>query len=140
MELNSSEHKNKYNYTDTNYQSNNWSQYQIMVLKTLEDHTKILKELSTDINSVKERLNIAEVVHQNWRSNYDKMLTLLKSEIDFNSEEIKKIDNRVKKIENDDVISEKISVKTKAFWGILGGIFVILIDIVSKLFDFIIKK
>lgn len=121
---------------------NGWSKYEMAVLQRLEDHTRLLQNLTNETNSIKQQMAISDIVAKNWRESVDKTMKDLKDEIEFilDENEQKSLTHRVMVIEEDKKVENKASLKLKAFWGIVGGGVIILIDIFIKTFDFIAKR
>jgi len=128
------DHFGRRNY-DENGNGNGWSRYQIMVLQQLTDHTKLLQALMSEINTIKQQIAITDIVSKNWRDQADKSIQELKEDVDFILEDETGINNRLKQIEENTKIEEKSSLKMKAFWGVVGGIAVVVIDFAIRIIN-----
>jgi hypothetical protein len=117
-----------------------WSKYQIMVLQQLSDHTKLLQALMSEMNSMRQQIAITDIVSKNWRDQADKVIQELKEDVEFILEDDAGINKRLKSIEENTKVEEKSSLKIKAFWGLLGGAVVVIVDIAIRLFTLIQSK
>lgn len=125
---------------DENGNGNGWSRYQIMVLQQLTDHTKLLQALMSEINTIKQQIAINDIISKNWRDQADKSIQELKEDVDFILEDETGINQRLKQIEENTKVEEKSSLKIKAFWGILGGAIVVVVDVVVRVLSLINSK
>jgi len=125
---------------DENGNGNGWSRYQIMVLQQLTDHTKLLQALMSEINTIKQQIAITDIVSKNWRDQADKLIAELKDDVEYILEDEGGINQRLKHIEENTKVEEKSNLKAKAFWGILGGIAVVVIDFAIKIINVINTK
>jgi len=119
---------------------NGWSRYQIMVLQQLTDHTKLLQALMSEINTIKQQIAITDIVSKNWRDQADRSIQELKQDVEFILEDETGINQRLKHIEDNTKIEEKSSLKIKAFWGLLGGAIVVIIDVTIRVVSLISSK
>jgi hypothetical protein len=119
---------------------NGWSRYQIMVLQQLTDHTKLLQALMSEVNTVKQQIAITEIISKTWRDQADKSIDELKDEVNFILEYERGINQRLKHIEENTKVEEKSSLKIKAFWGLLGGAVVVVVDIVIRIITLVNSK
>lgn len=131
------DHFGRRNYDEN---GNGWSRYQIMVLQQLTDHTKLLQALMSEINTIKQQIAITDIVSKNWRDQADRSIQELKEDVEFILEDETGINQRLKHIENNTKIEEKSSLKIKAFWGLLGGAIVVIVDIVLRIFNLLQSK
>jgi hypothetical protein len=125
---------------DENGNGNGWSRYQIMVLQQLTDHTKLLQALMSEINTIKQQIAITDIVSKNWRDQADRSIQELKDDVEFILEDEGGINQRLKSIEDNTKIEEKSSLKIKAFWGLLGGAVVVIIDVTIRVVSLIGSK
>lgn len=125
---------------DENGNGNGWSRYQIMVLQQLTDHTKLLQALMSEINTIKQQIAISDIVSKNWRDQADKSIGELKDDVEFILEDEAGLNQRLKHIEETVKVEEKSSLKIKAFWGILGGAVVVVVDVVVRVLSLINSK
>lgn len=125
---------------DENGNGNGWSRYQIMVLQQLTDHTKLLQALMSEINTIKQQIAISDIISKNWRDQADKSISELKDDVEFILEDEAGLNQRLKHIEENVKVEEKSSLKAKAFWGVLGGIAVVVIDFAIKIINVINTK
>jgi len=121
------------------YEGNGWSKYQLLVLQTLTDHTSLIKSVHDEINELKKQAAVDSNEMSNWRKNYDSEL----DEFRDNCEEIKKkvesVDHRLKNIEDDKILEKRVTIRNKATWGALGGLIIVVVDIVLKALGFFFK-
>jgi hypothetical protein len=125
-------------YDESN--GNGWSRYQIMVLQQLTDHTKLLQALMSEVNNVKQQIAISDIVSKHWRDQADKSIDELKEDIEFIFDDEKGLNSRVRTLEENSKIEEKSTMKVKAFWGIIGGGFVIAADLLIKVYNLLSDK
>lgn len=114
---------------------NGWSRYQIMVLQQLTDHTKLLQALMSEINTIKQQIAINDIISKNWRDQADKSIQELKEDVEFILEDEQGVNKRLKSIEENTKVEEKSSLKMKAFWGVVGGIAVVVIDFAIRIIN-----
>jgi hypothetical protein len=131
------DHFGRRNYDEN---GNGWSRYQIMVLQQLTDHTKLLQALMSEINTIKQQIAITDIVSKNWRDQADRSIQELKEDVEFILEDETGINQRLKHIEDNTKIEEKSSLKIKAFWGLLGGAVVVIIDVTIRVVSLIGSK
>lgn len=136
---NKEEQCSRRNY-DENGANNNWSRYQIMVLQQLTDHTKLLQALMSEINTIKQQIAINDIISKNWRDQADKSIQELKDDVEFILEDDNGINKRLKNIEENTKVEEKSSLKIKAFWGLLGGAAVVVVDILIRIISLVQSK
>lgn len=140
--LTTTEHKDEMGRRlyDENGNGNGWSRYQIMVLQQLTDHTKLLQALMSEINTIKQQIAISDIISKNWRDQADKSIQELKEDVDFIMEDEGGINQRLRHIEENAKVEEKSTLKVKAFWGLLGGVIVVVVDLGIKLINIINTK
>jgi len=140
--LGATEHKEDFGRRlyDENGNGNGWSRYQIMVLQQLTDHTKLLQALMSEINTIKQQIAISDIISKNWRDQADKTISELKDDVEFILEDEAGLNQRLKHIEENTKIEEKSSLKIKAFWGILGGAVVVVVDVTVRILTLINNK
>ena len=131
------DHFGRRNYDEN---GNGWSRYQIMVFQQLTDHTKLLQALMSEINTIKQQIAITDIVSKNWRDQADRSIQELKDDVEFILEDEGGINQRLKSIEDNTKIEEKSSLKIKAFWGLLGGAVVVIIDVTIRVVSLIGSK
>lgn len=117
------------------YQGNGWSQYQIFVLKQLDDHGKFLER----------------VAQRN--SDTDLMIKMMQKEIEQNKEMMVKLEEllesfvkersvdkeKVAKLEKEQEFEERLKSKSKLVWGTIGAVVMGIFSILMQLFDKIVK-
>jgi trans-aconitate methyltransferase len=111
-----------------------------MVLQQLTDHTKLLQALMSEINTIKQQIAITDIVSKNWRDQADRSIQELKDDVEFILEDEGGINQRLKSIEDNTKIEEKSSLKIKAFWGLLGGAVVVIVDLAIRVVSLISSK
>jgi lipid II:glycine glycyltransferase (peptidoglycan interpeptide bridge formation enzyme) len=123
------------------YRGNGWSKYQLMVLKQLEDHAKLLDNLNKQYNQISSDNKIAEINFNNWKHELSKEINLINKSVDRISTNLSEITDlqdkdsigsRLKKIETEDVFQERLNGKTKALWGMVGAAVVFLGNILVQ--------
>jgi len=125
---------------DEHGNGNGWSRYQIMVLQQLTDHTKLLQALMSEINTIKQQIAINDIISKNWRDQADKSIEELKSDVEFILEDEQGLNTRLKHIEENTKVEQKSSLKIKAFWGIIGGTAVVIVDFAIRIIETIGSK
>jgi hypothetical protein len=140
--LGTAEHKEDFGRRlyDENGNGNGWSRYQIMVLQQLTDHTKLLQALMSEINTIKQQIAISDIISKNWRDQADKTIGELKDDVEFILEDEAGLNTRLKHIEESVKIEEKSSLKIKAFWGLLGGAVVVIVDLAIRVITLVNSK
>lgn len=112
------------------YKGNGWSKYQLMVLKQLEDHAKLLDNLNKQYNQISYDNKVAEINFNNWKEQLSKEIGVINKTVDRISTNLSDITNlededslgfRLRKIETEDVIQERMNGKAKALWGMIGA-------------------
>lgn len=113
------------------YSGNGWSQYQIFVLKQLEDHNSLM----------------ARFIEKN--NDFSVSVKLMQKEIQGNSERIREVENtlkevieekkdnsgRIKNLENEKEIRDQVDLKTKMIWGTIGGGIITALTVIANLFE-----
>lgn len=122
------------------YDNGGWAKHQLMVMALLESHTTMLKDLSTDINSMKRDVAIATNDTKNWRDNINEKIVYIRKDLDSILNDDEGLTYRVKMLENGIKIDQQSDIKFKGSWALIGGIFVIVIDILAKALEFFIHK
>jgi hypothetical protein len=125
---------------DNVYDGNGWSQYQILVLDTLKDHTLMLKEVMTEINSLKQQNAVIDILNKNWRDNYDKNLATFNNDLTNIRKEITEIDERISPIEDQLMVEEKSTLRMKGMWAVIGSTVVIVINLLIEGIKFYFHK
>lgn len=117
----------------TVYQGNGWSQYQMYVLKQLDDHNKILEKLVDKLGHITTQLELRQqeldAVKKEFRS--------INDNLDVLAEEDEKIAKVLQAIETDKVVA----IKTKAVWASIGGgaiaVLSILLQVIGHALKFV---
>ena len=122
------------------YDNNGWAKHQLMVLAQLEGHTLMLKDLIKEIAEIKQEIAVSAVDAKNWRTNVDNKISSIQNDLDYIWNDDKGIDYRVKMLEDTLKIEKQSTLKFKGSWALIGGVGVIVIDIVMKALEFLIHK
>jgi hypothetical protein len=122
------------------YSGNGWSQYQLLVLETLRDHTAMLKEVMSEMNSLKQQNAVLDIINKNWREGYDKNLADIKTDVEQSQKDLVSLDERVDTLEINTKTEEKINLKMKGAWAAIGGGLIVIVELGLKLIEFLYHK
>lgn len=111
------------------YDGNGWSKYQIMVLAQLEGHTKLLENLMNDLSGMNKTIAVSENEYKNWQKNVDRELVDIDKKMNFILHDDRGVNSRLRFLEENGRVEEKSNLKLKAFWGIIGGALIVVINI-----------
>ena len=122
------------------YEGNGWSKYQKLVMAQLEDHTRILEKINYDNNTIQQKLALIEQSTQIWRENITTKIIDLRSDVDYMWNDKEGFHNRIRVLEDNIKIEKESTLKFKGSWALIGGVGVILLDLVMKTLEFFIHK
>ena len=122
------------------YEGNGWSKYQKLVMAQLEDHTRILEKINSDNNTRQQKLALIEQSTQIWRENITTKIIDLRSDVDYMWNDKEGFHNRIRVLEDNIKIEKESTLKFKGSWALIGGVGVILLDLVMKTLEFFIHK
>jgi hypothetical protein len=117
------------------YEGNGWSKYQIMVLQQLDDHNKILQNLNEEIVNLKQNVAVSETELKMWRAQTMSSLERLTDEVDEILYDESGLSNKVRALEKDNEVEEKLDLKSKAMWAVVGGASMFVINIIIKFIE-----
>lgn len=123
------------------YEGNGWSKYQMLVLAQLQEHKELFKEIVADIAQIKKKDAVDDANFIHWKSNIDKQCREVEEKITSIQVSIGKehgINDRLDDIEVEHKSNEKADIKIKGFWAAMGGIIIILINIIIKVVEILI--
>jgi hypothetical protein len=127
-------------YTQSNinkYEGNGWSKYQLMVLQQLDDHNKVLQNLNKEIVDLKQTIAVSEAEQKMWKAQIISLSDNLTEKIDYILYDDNSVASRLNKIEKNNEVQERTSMKIKAVWAFYGAILVFLIEFFGKILPFI---
>lgn len=122
------------------YEGNGWSKYQIMVLQQLDDHNKILQNLNEEIVNLKQNVAVSETELKMWRAQTMSSIERLTDEVDEILYDEAGLSNKVRALEKDNEVEEKIDLKSKAMWAVVGGVFMFAVNIIIKFVEVVWKQ
>lgn len=122
------------------YEGNGWSKYQKLVMVQLEDHTRLLEKINADNNSIKQKLALMEQSTQIWREDITIKITDLRNDVDYMWNDKEGFNNRIKILEDNLKIDKESTLKFKGSWVLIGGIGVIILDLLMKTLEFFVHK
>ena len=105
-----------------NYEGNGWSKYQIMVLQQLDDHNAVLQNLNKEIIELKQNMAVSETELKMWRAQTMLSIEKLTEEVDEILYDESGLSYKIRALEKNNEVEEKVSLKTKAMWAMLGAI------------------
>ena len=114
------------------YEGNGWSKYQIMVLQQLDDHNKILQNLNEEIVNLKQNVAVSETELKMWRAQTMSSIERLTEEVDEILYDEAGLSNKVRALEKDNEIEEKLDLKSRAMWAVVGGASMFIINLIIK--------
>lgn len=120
---------------DSSYKGNGWSQYQIFVLKQLDDHGNFLEKIVSRNSITDTSLSLMQKeIEQN-----SKMIKKIEEILEISREENKKYRDKIGELEKEKEFELRLRAKSKVFWGTIGALFMAAISIIFQLFDKIFK-
>ena len=122
------------------YEGNGWSKYQIMVLQQLDDHNKILQNLNEEIVNLKQNVAVSETELKMWRAQTMSSIERLTEEVDVILYDESGLSNKVRALEKDNEVEEKLDLKSKAMWAVVGGVLMFVANILIKFVEVIWKQ
>ena len=122
------------------YEGNGWSKYQIMVLQQLDDHNKILQNLNEEIVNLKQNVAASETELKMWRAQTMSSIERLTEEVDEILYDESGLSNKVRALEKDNEVEEKLDLKSKAMWAVVGGVLMFVANILIKFVEVIWKQ
>jgi len=122
------------------YEGNGWSKYQKLVMAQLEDHTRILEKIIVDNNDIKQKLALMDQFTQIWRTDATTKMIDLRSDINHMWNNEKGFNHRIKVLEDVHKIENESTLKFKGSWAIIGGVSVVVLDLLIKALEFFIQK
>ena len=122
------------------YEGNGWAKYQIMVLQQLDDHNKILQNLNEEIVNLKQNVAVSETELKMWRAQTMSSIERLTEEVDVILYDESGLSNKVRALEKDNEVEEKLDLKSKAMWAVVGGVLMFVANILIKFVEVIWKQ
>ena len=123
-----------------NYEGNGWSKYQILVLQQLDDHNKILQNLNQELVDIKQNVAVSETELKMWRAQTMSSIERLTDEVDQILYDEAGLSNKVRALEKDNEVEEKITMKSKAIWAVVGGVLMFVVNLIIKMAEVIWKQ
>ncbi len=121
------------------YEGNGWSKYQIMVLQQLEDHNRVLENLNKEVVSIKQQIAVSDTEIKLWRSSTMSKLSILEEKMSHVLYDDTGLNKRVSDIQKHFDVEEKVDLKIKAMWALIGAVAAVVINIVTKIAEYWIK-
>lgn len=122
-----------------NYEGNGWSKYQIMVLQQLEDHNAVLQNLNKELIELKQNMAVSETELKMWRAQTMLSIEKLTEEVDEILYDESGLSYKIRALERNNEVEEKVSLKTKAIWAMLGAILTFLASFGAKVVEIFLK-
>jgi hypothetical protein len=122
-----------------NYEGNGWSKYQIMVLQQLEDHNAVLQNLNKELIELKQNMAVSETELKMWRAQTMLSIEKLTEEVDEILYDESGLSYKIRALERNNEVDEKVSLKTKAIWAMLGAILTFLASFGAKVVEIFLK-
>jgi hypothetical protein len=119
------------------YEGNGWSKYQLLVLQQLDDHNKVLQNLNKEIVDLKQTIAVSEAEQKMWKAQIITLSDNLTEKIDYILYDDNSVASRLSKIEKNNEVQERTSLKIKAVWAFYGAILVFLIEFFGKILPII---
>ena len=127
--------------TEQNFDSKKgWSQYQILVLQSLRDHTTMLKEVMEKISMLEKQNAVLDILNKNWRDNYDKNLSVFNNDLISTRQDITDLEERLRPIEEKHLMEEKSTLRLKSIWAVIGSAAVIGINLIVEAVKYYLSK
>ena len=127
-------------FAKNGYEGNGWSRYQIMVLQQLEDHTTLLQNLADKVNILESTAAVASALTENNKKIADRQIQELQDDIDYILNSETGTTSRIRVLENEVKLTERVTRHTKAFWGAIGAAAVGGVGIILEIIKFIIEN
>lgn len=122
-----------------NYEGNGWSKYQIMVLQQLDDHNAVLQNLNKELIELKQNMAVSETELKMWRAQTMLSIEKLTEEVDEILYDESGLSYKIRALEKNNEVEEKVSLKTKAMWAMLGAILTFLASFGAKVVEIFLK-
>lgn len=130
-----------HNLTDRNgYEGNGWSKYQIMVLQQLDDHNKVLQNLNKDLTELKQTIAVSETESKMWRTQTMTTIDILTKDVDTILYDESGLSNKIRDLQKTNEVEEKVNIKAKAMWAIIGAFAMFFVDVITKVIEVIFNK
>lgn len=117
------------------YEGNGWSKYQLMVLQQLDDHNKILQNLNKEIVEFRQLFAVSEAEYKLWRAQTMVTIDELSKKVTHILYDEKGLGSRVSAIEREAQTDEKVKLKLKTLWALVGALLAFLGNAAIKLLD-----
>ena len=121
------------------YDGNGWSKYQIMVLQQLEDHSRVLENLNREVVNIKQQIAVSDTEIKLWRGTAMSKLTILEEKMSHVLYDDTGLNKRVSDIQKHFDVEEKVDIKIKAMWALIGAVAAIVVNVASKIAEYWIK-
>lgn len=122
-----------------NYEGNGWSKYQLMVLQQLDDHNTVLQNLNKELTDMKQNMAVSETELKMWRAQIMLSIEKLTEDVDEILYDESGLSHKIRVLEKNNEVEEKVSLKTKAIWAMLGAILTFLASFGAKLVELFLK-
>lgn len=121
------------------YEGNGWSKYQIMVLQQLDDHNTVLQNLNKELIEIKQNAAVSDTELKMWRAQIMKSIERLTAEVDSILYDETGLSHKIRVLEKNNEVEEKVTTKTKAIWAIVGAVLSFLTSFIAKILEIIPK-
>lgn len=121
------------------YDGNGWSKYQIMVLQQLEDHSRVLENLNREVVNIKQQIAVSDTEIKLWRSTAMSKLTILEEKMSHVLYDDTGLNKKISNIEKQFDIEEKVDLKIKAMWALIGAVAAVVLNVVTKFAEYWMK-
>ena len=122
------------------YEGNGWSKYQVMVLAQLRDQTELSKDVMEQLSEAREHRAVVDANMKNWIEQNNKRVDKLESQIEYVLNSKNGINDRLSKLEQFEEISKATKVKIGGLWALIGGVIVVIIDVIFNLLGYFSPK
>jgi hypothetical protein len=126
-------------YNKNPYEGNGWSKYQLMVLQQLDDHNKVLQNLNKELADFRQLFAVSEAEYKLWRAQTMVTVDELSKKVTHILYDEKGIGTRTSILERDAVTDEKVKLKMKTFWALVGAILAFVGNSLVKFLDILWK-
>lgn len=117
------------------YQGNGWSQYQIFVLRQLDDHGKFLEKMSQKHNDTDLLIKLMQKeIEQN-----TKIISKMEDLCDKFVTKNKKDEERIGRLEKEKEFETRMESRSKVFWGTVGAVIMGVLSVIFQTLDKIFK-
>lgn len=114
------------------YNGNGWSQYQRLVMSQLDNLTELIRLNSEKIEKLERNMAVFEERYNNFKEEIRRKQHSCDNQMDYIFNDEKGLNAKVRALETKMATEEKSDLKVKAVWGFIGGIIIIIINIIFE--------